>query len=197
MSRAAFAVTKWAKYRNAQLYGTTMEAMIDVDLQHKNPPDSDTIVELMLLGDTQYMSAMLLSTTSVVPSSQRGMSIAAISHDPTHPFYKRIKNAFGYANSRRKKAFLSLNKWPIPIPLYTMPKFTPATLKAAVGRSERRDRRLVWSLNHREVCAARGVFKQYVRKGLVPFSVDSNGEASKRITAFDPAAEEVIFIADG
>ncbi|KKL27196.1 hypothetical protein LCGC14_2387570, partial [marine sediment metagenome] len=129
MSRAAFCVTKWRKYRSARLYGTTMEQLIDTDLQHHNPPSSDTIVELMLLGDRQYMSAMMTQTNAIMsqmlkhpllkPSHSIGMSIAAISHDSTHPFHKRIKKAFGYANSRRKKAGLSLDKWPIPITPYT------------------------------------------------------------------------------
>ena len=46
MSRAAFAVTKWRKYRNAQLYGTTMEEMIDADLKDKNPPSANELVYL-------------------------------------------------------------------------------------------------------------------------------------------------------
>ncbi len=186
MSRAAFTVTKWRKYRNAQLYGTTMEEMIDADLKDKNPPSSGTLVELMLLGDKQYMTAMLRQPLSS-RSAGLSMSLAAISHNPTHPFYKRIANAFGYVNSRRKKAGLSLDKWPIirvPMP-QPIPNFG--------RRVANPDFRLVWSLNRREVCAARGVFKRYVRDGLVPFSVGSDGQASRRITVFDPASCEVLF----
>lgn len=182
MSRAAFTVTKWRKYRNARVYGTTMGSIIDADLKDKNPPSSDTIVELMLLGDTQYMTAML-------PFPRRSMSIAAISHDPSHPFYKRVRNAFGYANSRRKKAGLPLDKWPILIttPVSPIPHFGQ--------RAERVNRRLVWSLNRREVCAARGVFKRYLRDGLVPFLVGVDGAAtSEEMKVFDPTAEEVIFM---
>ncbi len=191
MSRAAFSVTKWKKYRDARLYGTTMGKLIDADLKHLNPPSSDTIVELILLGDIAYMTAMLTNVTKhplLKSSHSRGMSIAAISHTPTHPFYKKISNAFGYANSRKKKAGLSLDRWPIPI---TAPVSPP--IPRFGQRAERVSRRLVWSLNRQEVCAARGMFKRYVRDGLVPFLVGLNGEALERVTTFDPASCEVLF----
>ncbi len=168
-----------------------MEELIDLDLKHHNPPGSDELVEFMLLGDRQYMmSFMSAMSGSPGAPNQRSMSIAQISYDPTHPFHKRIKNAFGYVNSRRKKAGLSLDKWPIPIVARPRPVIPS---RPSLGRVENLERRLVWSLNRREVCAARGVFKRYLRDGLIPFLVDSDGQASRQITTFNPASCEVLF----
>ena len=58
------------------------------------------------------------------------------------------------------------------------------------------DERVVWNrLNLAEVSAATEMFKDLVKKGLVPYKVGINGKATSEVMKeFDPMAEEVIFM---
>jgi hypothetical protein len=61
---------------------------------------------------------------------------------------------------------------------------------------EKGDERLTWdSLSLRELQAAKQMFINLIKKGLKPFRVGINGEAtSEAMSEFDPHAEEVIFL---
>jgi hypothetical protein len=58
------------------------------------------------------------------------------------------------------------------------------------------DKRVVWnSTSLTEISAARRMFMDCVREGLVPYRVGTDGKATTKIMdEFDPAAEEVIFL---
>jgi hypothetical protein len=58
------------------------------------------------------------------------------------------------------------------------------------------DERLVWdSRNFIDIKAAREMFISLIKKGLKPFRVGLNGQASAEVMQeFDPLAEEVIFL---
>lgn len=61
---------------------------------------------------------------------------------------------------------------------------------------EKGDERLTWnSRSLMEIRAAKDMFVSLVKKGLKPFKVGINGEATSDVMQeFDPSAEEVIFL---
>ena len=58
------------------------------------------------------------------------------------------------------------------------------------------DKRISWdSSSLKEIKTAEGLFNDLVKEGLVPYRVGTDGKASaKKLDAFDPFAEEVIFV---
>lgn len=58
------------------------------------------------------------------------------------------------------------------------------------------DRRLVWNkFSIPEISAARKMFDDLVREGMVPYRVGVDGDASSvKMTQFDPSVEEIIFM---
>ena len=59
------------------------------------------------------------------------------------------------------------------------------------------DERLIWdSGNLSDIQGAKKLFVDLIEKGLTPYRVGTNGKAtSEEMVEFDPAAEEVIFLA--
>lgn len=152
---------------------------IDNELKSSNPISTDGIVTLYLMMDTEFMTHLIRRN-----SGFRGTtSIVAISRDPFHPLYHKVKRAFDFAQERRKLAGFSLDPWPMVFDV-----------------SGSRDcRRLVWEPVVREIKEAWKLYRRFMREGYRPYSVDEQGNALVPVNTFDPHAGELMFqeIQDG
>jgi len=115
----------------------------------------------------------------VAAMSGNKLDLVAISRDPTHPMYAKVKLAHNYANGRRAEAGHPVDPWPL----------TPYT-----DSSNRKWLRLIWLsddiLETRDACA---LYERYIGEGHVAWSVTDTGEADVPVDAFDPSCEELLF----
>lgn len=57
------------------------------------------------------------------------------------------------------------------------------------------DKRLVWNrLNMNDIREADSMFKNFISQGLEAFRVGGDGKTGSKMDAFDPTAEEIIFL---
>lgn len=148
---------------------------IDRELRGSSSPplSGGEIVYICLMMDSEFMVPVLKSNHGF-----RGLpSIAAISHEPFHPLYSKVKRAFEFAQQRRSLAGLSPDPWPMSF---------------EVDR-HRQDRRLVWEPNMAEIREAWKMYHRFVREGFRPFAVDSQGDPLLPVSSFDPQAGEILF----
>lgn len=142
---------------------------IDEELRSPYPPPCEIIVTLYLLLNLEFMAPLLKRGFRGHPS------IAGISHDPYHPLHAKVQMAFDWAQKRRKLAGFPPDPWPMRFEL------------------PRRDRRLVWNPEMREIKEAFRMYHRYIREGFRPFSVDSQGAPLVPVSSFNPKAGEIMF----
>lgn len=115
----------------------------------------------------------------VAAMSGNKLDLVAISRDPTHPMYAKIKFAHDYANGRRAEAGFSIDPWPL----------TPYT-----DIHNRKWLRLIWlSDDALETKDAHALYERFVGEGYAAWSVTGTGEADAPVDAFDPTYEELLF----
>lgn len=149
---------------------------IDLELRSDHPPSGEMIVCLYLTCDTEFMVDLLKRNRHY--RSRRGTprdTIVAVSHDPNHPLYNKVKLAFDYAQKRRQLAGFPADAWPMQ---YEPPVTT---------------RRLLWEPVSEDIREAWRLFHRFIREGFKPFSVDSEGNPLLPVTSFEPQCGELFF----
>lgn len=145
---------------------------IEEELRGQHPPPTEVITTLILLLDTDFMIALLRRNRVFSGPA----NIAAISHEPDHPLYCKVKRAFELAIKCRRKVGFDFDVWPM--------RYDPPS----------RDRRLVWEPETEEVRSAWKMYRQFIREGFSPFTVDSQGEPLLPVERFSPSDGELVFV---
>jgi len=152
---------------------------IDKQLRSPHPPPCKIIVSLYLLRDREFILAVLDPSHGF-----RGhRSIVGISRDVHHPLYYKVRQAYEFAQDRRKRAGFKPDPWPLQFADYARPDLI--------------DRRLMWEPVAEEIKEAWRLYHRFLREGYRPFSVDSEGEPLALTKSFNPRAGEMMFLVGG